>query len=187
VIDTELGKKILIVLIVLAIVIISLYIVSRWMEMKEVEAPPEVQRVPEETRSVTLFFVSSEADRLLSETHEIAVEEGLEEQVKAVITELINGPEDKKKVSSIPEGTEVLQVFWDEGSQTIFLDMNRAFVSNHPGGSAGEYFTISMLVKTIGANFPQVKNLQLLVDGYPVETIAGHYAVDKPISVLRWR
>jgi hypothetical protein len=29
--------------------------------------------------------------------------------------------------------------------------------------------------------------LQILVDGYPVETIAGHYAVDRPIDVMRWR
>jgi len=186
VITTGLDKKIVVVLIILAVVIVTFYLVSRWIRVRE-ERPPEVERVPEETRSVTLYYVNREADKLISETHEIAVEEGLEKQVNAVITELIEGPEDEGKVSSIPAGTEVLQVFWVEETQTIFLDFNRAIISNHPGGSTSEYYTIGMILRTIGANFSQVRNVQILVDGYPVETLAGHYAVDEPLDVLRWR
>lgn len=186
-IDTGIGKKIVIVLIVLAVLMLVLYLISRWAAVEREEAPSEVQRVPEETRSVSLFYASRQADKLLPEAREIAVEEGVEEQVKAVIAELIKGPDDRDKVSSIPEGTEVLQVFWVEDTQTIFIDFNRVLVSNHPGGSTGEYYTISMIIRTIGANFPQVRNVQFLVDGYPVETLAGHYAVDKPLDVLRWR
>jgi hypothetical protein len=44
-----------------------------------------------------------------------------------------------------------------------------------------------MIIKTVGANFPAVRKVQFLIDGYQVETIAGHYAVDKPIDVHRWR
>jgi spore germination protein GerM len=186
-IATHIGRTIIIVVIVLAIILLSLYIISRWTEMKEEEPPPEVQRVPEETRSVTLFFASREADRLLAETHEIGVEEGLEPQVKSVIAELLGGPEKDDKVTSIPPGAAVRQVFWEEESQTVFLDFTRTLVSNHPGGSTAEYYTISMILRTIGANFPQVRKVQFLVDGYPIETLAGHYAVDEPLDIFRWK
>jgi len=188
VIGTGIGKRIIIVLVVLAVVLAGLYLAWRagWLRPRE-GVPPAVQKVPEETRSVTLFFAGEDADRLVSETREIAVEDGLERQIGAVIAELVKGPTDDDKVSAIPPGTDVLQVFWEEETQTVFIDFNRALVSNHPGGSTGEYFTIGMIVQTVGANFPHVRNLQFLVDGYPVETIAGHYAVDQPIDVLRWR
>ena len=89
--------------------------------------------------------------------------------------------------SPFPEGAAILQAFWVEDTQTAYLDFSRTFVTNHDGGSTTEYYTISTILKTIGANFPQVRLVQFLVDGYPVETIAGHYAVDEPLDVLRWR
>ena len=155
--------------------------------MREREAPTGMPSLPEETRSVTLFYADREGDGLLAETHEIPEREGFELLVESVVAELIRGPHDDKLVSAIPPKSDVLQVFWDEEKQTVFLDMNRAFVSEHQGGSTAEYYTIAMIVRTINANFPQVRKLQFLVDGYPVETIAGHYAVDKPIDVLKWR
>ncbi len=184
---TSLGRKIVIVLAALAVAIVGMYIIWRWMQMTDGEMPHGIHGVPEETRSVTLFFVSNQADRLLPETREIAVEDGIEKQVGAVISELIGGPGEKDRVSAIPAGAEVLQVFWVEESRMIYLDMNRSFVSNHPGGSTAEYYTIGMIARTICTNFPQAQKLQLLVEGYPVETLAGHYAVDKPIDILRWR
>lgn len=185
-IKTGIGRKIIIVLIALAAVIFLFYYLKVRVRRPE-ELPPGVQEVPEETMSVTLYYASTKADQLVAEAREIAVGEGIESQVQAVIKELVKGPEGGGRVSSIPPETELLQAFWVEESQTIFLDFNRAFVSNHPGGSAGEYYTISMIVKTVGANFPEVRRVQFLVDGYQVETIAGHYAVDQPIDVLRWR
>lgn len=184
-IATSLNRKIVVVLIALvAVVLVVYYLVMRPVVKRERVV---IEEVPEETRSVTLYFAGPEADRLVPETHEIAVEEGLEAQVRAVVTELARGPIDDDKVSSIPEGVQILQVFWVEDTQTLYLDFNRALVTNHPGGSAGEYYTISTILKTIGDNFPQVRHVQFLVSGYPVETIAGHYAVDEPLDVLRWR
>lgn len=183
--ETDIGRKIVLVLVVLAVLLIVLFLLMRWPVRKA--PPPEIQEVPEETRSVTLFYGDREAEKLLSETREIAVSEGLEEQVKAVLGELVRGPVDDEKVSPIPRGTEILQVFWAEESQTLFLDFSRALVSNHEGGSTSEYFTISMVIRTVAANFPQVRNVQFLVDGYPIETIAGHYAVDEPLNVLKWK
>lgn len=182
-----LGKKIIFAIVMLAVVITVIFLVSKWTGPEEDKTPGPLSEVPGETRSVTLFFVSREADGMLSETREIAVREGIEEQVKGAITALVQGPVSGEMISAIPPSVEVLQVFWHEETQTLFIDFNRALISDHPGGSAGEYYTINMIIRTLASNFPQVRRLQLLVDGYPVETIAGHYAVSKPLEIDRWR
>jgi spore germination protein GerM len=182
-IGTNIGKKIAIALAVLALVVAALYLIPRL----RVKAPTEVRPVPEEMRSVTVFFGNKQADGFVSEMREVPVAQTFEDQVQAVLCELIKGAHDASKISAIPSGTELLRVFWVEDSQTLFLDFNAAFTANHPGGSTGEYFTIGTIFKTIAANFPQVVKVQFLIDGNTVESIAGHYAVDKPLEINTWR
>jgi len=188
VIQTQLGKKIVIVVIAfVAILLVVTYLVPRLGRRGVEGPPPEVERISEETRSVTLFYANEEADGFRTEMRDVPAEGGIEDQVKAVVTELVKGPEDDDLAATFPEGVVLLQVFWVEETQTINLDFNRALVTNHQGGSTAEYYTIATLLRTIGANFPQVRLVQFLIDGYPVETIAGHYAVDEPLDILRWR
>jgi hypothetical protein len=188
VIQTQLGKKIVVVVIVVvAIFLVVTYLVPRLGEQGREGPPPEVQRVSEETRSVSLFYANADADGFRTEMREVAAEGGIEDQVKAVINEFLKKPDDDHLVSTFPDGVVRLQVFWVEETQTVHLDFNRALVTNHRGGSTAEYYTIATLLKTVGANFPQIRMVQFLVDGYPVETIAGHYAVDEPLDILRWR
>ncbi len=172
---------------VLAIILVAYYIIQRWVEFGEKRPPAGVQKVPEESRSVTLFFASAKADGLIAEARDIPVKEGLENQIIAVIAALAEGSRDDEIISPIPAGTEVLRVFWIEETRTVYLDMNREFVANHPGGSASEYFTLASILRTVSENFPRVERVQFLVDGSPVETIAGHYAVDKPLDVDHWK
>lgn len=185
-IETNLGRKIVVVVLVVAAVVAGAYLVRRWIE-RAGERPRPVQIVSEETRSVTLYFANREADGFEAETREIPVREGLESEVEAVMAALIEGPRGRDGISAIPPGTALLQVFWSEETQTLYLNFNRTIVSAHPGGSAGEYYTLGTIIRTIGANFPQARNLQLLVDGHQVETLAGHYAIDRPIEIMKWR
>jgi germination protein M len=182
--ETNLGRKILIVVILLAVVIVAIYTVRHW-PAGEKEELPGIQEVARETRSVTLYFAGRDADGLVSETREIPVREGIENEANAVLAALLAGPEDGDAVSAIPTGTRILQVFWVEDTGTLYLDFNRGITTGE--GSTGEYYTISTIIRTIGANFPQAVRLQLLVEGYPVETLAGHYGVSKPLDIRKWR
>ena len=55
------------------------------------------------------------------------------------------------------------------------------------GGSAAEYYSISALVRTLGANFPEVRAVQILVDGQPVDSLAGHFDTSGPLDVATWQ
>ena len=182
--ETDLGRKIMVIVILLAVIIVAVYAISWWKAGEEKEFPG-IQEVAEETRSVTLYFAGRDADGLVAETREIPVREGIENETKAVLAALLAGPEDGGAVSAIPAGTRVLQVFWVEDTGTLYLDFNRGITMGD--GSTGEYYTISTIIRTIGANFPQAGRLQFLVEGYPVETLAGHYGVSKPLNVRKWR
>ena len=43
---------------------------------------------------------------------------------------------------------------------------------------------IYSIVQTITANFPEAKKVRVLVNGAPAETLAGHIALDKPLTPM---
>ncbi|HEX5132129.1 MAG TPA: GerMN domain-containing protein [Candidatus Krumholzibacteria bacterium] len=153
----------------------------------EEPAPREVSRVPEGSRTVTLFFADAEEPVIYGETREVAVGRRLDEQVRQVLDALIAGPERETGISAIPKGTQLLSVLLDDQASVLYLDFSAELVAAHPGGSSAEYCTIAAIVKTVAENFPDIKGVQLLVDGSQVETIAGHIRADAPFRVNDWR
>lgn len=146
----------------------------------------KVMEVPEGSRTVTLYFADVEDAVLVSETRQVAIGRGFVEQADQVVRALIAGPK-HEAVNTIPEGTTVLDVFYDPVTATLFLDLSSEFVAGHPGGSAAEYHTVSAIMKTISENFPEVVAVQLLVEGSQVGTIAGHVDAYRPFLVRDWR
>jgi hypothetical protein len=67
------------------------------------------------------------------------------------------------------------------------VDFNTALVTQLPGGSAAEFHLLGALVRTVGANFPEVTSVQILVDGQPVDSLAGHYDTSGPLRVAAWQ
>ena len=182
------GRRILFVLLALVILVVVIVLVARWGGMRREEQPAVVREVPGETRTITVYYGSRDATELVEETREITTAgDGLDNEVKEAIGALLEDSEDNDLVSAIPRGTRILRVFWMEEEETVYLDFNGALTANHPGGSVSEYFTIKVILKTISTNFPQISKVQILVNGYPVETIAGHYGVREPLDVREWR
>jgi spore germination protein GerM len=184
------GVRHLVVIGLVAAVAIAglMWSLSRRPQVAREEAPPrEVARVPEGSRTVTLFFAGADEPILYGETREVAVGRRLDEQVRQVVTALVEGPEREGGISAIPAGTQLLSVLLDDAGATLYLDFSSELVASHPGGSAAEYCTIAAIVKTVAENFPEIEAVQLLVDGSQVDTIAGHIRADEPLRVSDWR
>jgi germination protein M len=152
---------------------------------------PAASTEPESTalgmRPLTLYFGDEDARTLLSERREVPAGTSLEARVEACMQALIEGPDQHGAVRTLPAGARLRKAFFDDDSATLYLDFNPALVTAHPGGSAAEYFTLSSIVRTLGANFPEVARVQLLVDGQPVESLAGHFDTSKPIEIATWQ
>jgi len=151
-----------------------------------VPEPGVVAEVPEGSRTVTLYFADEDEPVLFAQTRQVAIGTAFEEQVLQVMRALISGPVGKG-ASTLPDGTELLDVFYDTEAFTVYLDFSGDLVANHPGGSQAEYATVSAIVRTVSENFPEVRAVQVLVEGAQVDTIGGHIDATRPFIVGDWR
>jgi len=135
-------------------------------------------------KAVRLFFASPDGDSLVSETREILEQSNLHERVAALVAELDRGPRGGG-VAALPAGTSVLHAYLDEGGG-LTLDLSRAFEQGFRGGAMTEYAAVASLVRTLGANLPEVKRVLLVCGGAPLATLGGHVPLDQPFDVSEW-
>jgi sorbitol-specific phosphotransferase system component IIA len=111
----------------------------------------------------------------------------IEDDVVAVMNALCDGPRTPGAISAIPEDTRARTAFVDPATGHVVIEFNRELAARHPGGSAAEYATLTVLLKTLALNFPEFSTCSLLVDGAQVETLGGHLQADEPFALRRWR
>ncbi len=130
------------------------------------------------TRKVSLYFTGGEGRKLTPERRIIA-RGTLDEEVEATLMALIGGPKGDL-TQPIPKGTRLLRAYTREG--IAFIDLSKEVSINHPGGSSGELQTIYAIVNSITLNFPEIKAVQLLIEGEVQETLAGHIDIGLPLE-----
>ena len=73
----------------------------------------------------------------------------------------------------------VLRGVKEDGS-TALVDFSKDLIAGHPGGSVAELLTVYGLADTLAENFPHIRQVRILIDGEPVETIKGHIYLRQP-------
>jgi len=135
----------------------------------EAGAPQEATK----TTEVVLYFSEPGGNYLAAEKRAIPQVEGI---ARATIEELIAGPgPGSQLLPTIPAGT-VLKEINIRPDGLCRVDFSKELVANHSGGSLGESLTVYSIVNTL-TQFPSVKQVQFLVDGQYVRTVAGHIDV----------
>ena len=135
-------------------------------------------------RAARLFFASAAGDSLVNESRDLTEAGTLHDRVAALIAELDRGPRGAA-VATLPTGTTLLHVYLDDRG-LMTLDLSRAFMTGFHGGSSSEYLTVASLVRTVSANVPEVKRLQIVCGGQPIATLGGHLPLDRPLDVQDW-
>jgi spore germination protein GerM len=165
----------------------ALFVWWSFFRQVSVEEPPPMEEVEEQgTRSVTLFFGDRNAQGFVAERRSIAASLHRDDEMQAVVEELLRGPNSRRAVRTWPKGTRLRGAFYDEDLHLVYLDFNSALVSNETGGSAMETMTLGALLRTIAVDFPEVTAVQILVDGLEVETLQGHIDCTKPFRPRDW-
>ena len=141
----------------------------------------KTEETPDENSiEVKLYFLDQEGNILVPEKRFISKYGDITDQMKLTLIELIRGPQ-TGFVPTIPQGTEVREVFLDE-KQCAYVDFSRVISQNHAGGTTGELVTISSIVNTLTQTFPkQIRKVRILIDGREAKTMAGHVDILKPI------
>ncbi len=136
--------------------------------------------IPIGKREVLLYFSDREGEYLIGERRAILKKNALGEEAKETVVELIKGPEGKL-LRTLPPRTKLLGLqISDAGLAKV--NFNQALSKDHPGGSSAEMMTVYSIVNSLSLNFPQIKRVQILIDGKPIETITGHLSLSLPLS-----
>jgi spore germination protein GerM len=142
--------------------------------------PGTEKTVPQTKKTVTLYFSDDEGEYLAGEKREILKKSSVQEEAKELVTELTHGPQGKL-IPTLPAETKLLALELDEPG-IAKVSFNRALVKGHPGGSSAELMTVYSVVNSLTLNFPEIKRVQILVEGKEIETITGHLSLKKPLS-----
>ncbi|MBU4349923.1 GerMN domain-containing protein [bacterium] len=178
---------IIVVIVIVGYLIFNKFIVPVWERYtekpvitKEVpykeEEIKEVQPVPaEEMVEVNLYFSDSQAMYLVAEKRKISQAPSLARQS---VVELIKGPESSDLYPTIPEGTQVNEVYIVD--DIVYIDLSEEIFKNHPGGSSGELMTVYSIVNTL-TEIPTIKGVQILVEGNEMKSLVGHIDISMPL------
>jgi hypothetical protein len=133
-----------------------------------------------EKKGILLYFSDREGEYLIGEKRQILKRDDIEEEAEEVINELIKGPKGRL-IPTLPTQTKLLDLkLGEEGVAQV--NFNKALSKDHPGGSSAEMMTLYSVVNSLALNFPQIKRVQILIDGKTIETIAGHLSLKKPVA-----
>lgn len=130
-------------------------------------------------RDIKVYF--SDEDGLYLKAEKRAIEKGgLDKEAREAIEALVSGPLDRNLAATLPKGTRLLAL--DIKGAVAVVDLSPEVIENHEGGSSGELQTIYSIVDTLLLNFPEIKQVQILVGGERKETIAGHIDITEPLG-----
>ena len=171
------GGKILFLLILIGIGLTALFYQQIYDSIK-----PLFERwsVLVEKKEVLLYFSDSEGEYLIAEKRPILKKNEVKEEAKETILELIEGPKEKL-IPTLPPRTKLLTLQINDAG-VAKVNFSSALSKDHPGGSSAEMMTVYSIVNSLALNFPQIKRVQILIDGKSIETITGHLSLRQPIS-----
>src|SRR5919109_3591071 len=129
---------------------------------------------------LSIWFASRQQDALVSERHRVPPCPTPFERAKASLQELIAGPKGDA-LRTVSAEVEIREVFIDEQG-TAYADFSEALSQTHPGGPWAEMLTLRSILQTLVANVPEIKRVQILIEGREAETLAGHMDIRRPLD-----
>lgn len=148
-------------------------------------APAEVPAEATPRIRARLYYLAEDGLRLQAVEREVEHSEVPSEQVRHLVTALLEDPPEPL-MQLLPPGTTLRNVFLSAAG-TAYVDFSAEVSRAHGGGSLDEIFTVYSVVNTITDNLPAVSGVQILVDGREADTLAGHVDLRRPLQRnLRW-
>lgn len=159
-------------------------------EEGEVSVPPvapQQKAIVEEpappTRSVRLWF-ESDSHRLKAETQELSLPDSDAAALKPLMKALLEKT-DANDPRPVPDGIEVRASYLlPDGTAIVDLG-GPLFLRGWNTGSDAEVMLVYSVVQTATDNLSSVKQVQILVNGHPADTLAGHVSLEHPLRPIR--
>jgi hypothetical protein len=138
-------------------------------------AAPAVPKI-----KATLYFASEDGLRLVPTEREVPLAEGAVAQARSILEAQLSAEAPPPLVSTIPKGALLRGVFVSERNE-VFVDLDPAIRTAHPGGAFQELMTVYTIVSAVLTNLPNLQEVQILIGGQEVDTLAGHVDLRRPL------
>ena len=169
---------------------VTLYVIDQSKQGVIPTAPPPlpVAANPSDTlpppQEVNLFLMDPTVLTLVPVKIERRLHTELTERLRQVVKALIQETPPNFR-NPIPRGTLLNEVYVDS-LQTAYLDFSNHLTNGHIGGTTAERLTVMAILKTVFDAFPDdIKQVQILIDGNQVKTLAGHLNLSQPLHFFR--
>lgn len=123
------------------------------------KTPQEQDTKTEKVEKVKLFYADKNNEKMDTEEREITIVQG-EDKYKAVLEELIKGPESQDLRANISESTKVYGTI--KQNSDLIVNLSQDF--NQFGGSMAEIMGVGSVVNTL-TQWDEIKKVKILVEG----------------------
>jgi len=138
-------------------------------------AAPAVPKI-----KATLYFASEDGLHLVPTEREVPLAEGPVAQARSILEAQLSAEAQAPLISTIPKGAALRGVFVSERNE-VFVDLDPAIRAAHPGGTDRELMTVYAIVNAVLTNLPNLQEVQILIGGQEVDTLAGHVDLRRPL------
>ena len=125
---------------------------------------------------VNVYYPRDDGTGLLPVSRTVKLEN--EDKYTAALKSLLTGTKEKGQTNVIPKKAKLRSVTVKDGVATV--DFSKELQQNFSGGSTGDEMLVGSIVNTL-TDFPEVKKVQILIDGASVETLSGHLDLSEPL------
>ncbi len=139
---------------------------------------PAVKSKEEKELTVKLYYPKEDGSALVTVSRKVKIPDGADKYT-VVLRSLMKGTKEAGQTTIIPRQAKLRGIQVKDGVARVDFsgDLAKYFV----GGSTGEEMLVGSIVNTL-TEFPEVKSVQILIDGAAVESIAGHMDLTGPIK-----
>lgn len=128
----------------------------------------------------TLYFASEDGMRLVPAEAEVPLAEGVVAQARSIVEAQLTAEPPAPLASTIPKGAALRGIFVSQRNEA-FVDLDPSITSAHPGGALQELMTVYTIVNVLLTNLPTLREVQILIGGQEVDTLAGHVDLRRPL------
>lgn len=127
--------------------------------------------------TIKVYYPDEQGMKLIANKRTVTLDQ--QEKYTAAMESLLEGTTQKGQTNIIPKQAKLRSVKVENGTATVDFtgDLRKDFV----GGSTGETMLVGSIVDTL-TEFPEVKKVQILIDGKKVESLGGHMDLSQPLT-----
>ena len=128
----------------------------------------------------TLFFASEDGLRLVPAERDVPLADGVVAQARSILEAQLSAEPAAPLLSTIPKGATLRGIFVSARNEA-FVDLDPVIRTAHSGGSHQELMTVYTIVNVLLTNLPNLQEVQILIGGQEVDTLAGHVDLRRPL------